>query len=322
LRFVPDSVDGVDARTLIAAASRVLRTEIAARIRHLAADGDESFTLAADGELRWHGEVVGRMTAGERLLTPKTEPLAGEFVEGEAREKVRRRLQQFLRTEIERRLAPLFAARALPLAGVGRGLVFQLIDALGCLPAIEVRRQVAGLSLLERKALSGLGVRFGAESIYVEPLFRADAVRFRALLWAVHHGRPIPPLPSARRLGKPIELDPDVPPSFYPVIGLRVLADIALRPDRLERFAVAARRLARGGPFAATAELAAIADVKAGALRRLLTALGYRAVITAGEETFVARPRRQRPVDKSSQRLGLGSREGHPFAKLRELKLA
>ena len=322
LRFVPDSVDGVDARTLITAASRVLRTEIAARMRRLAADADDSFTLAADGELRWQGEVVGRMTAGERLLTPKAEVLTGEFVEGEAREKVRRRLQEFLHTEIERRLAPLFAAQALPLAGVGRGLVFQLIDALGCLPVSEVGRQVAALSPRERKALSRVGVRFGTESIYVEPLLRADAVRFRALLWAVHCGRPVPLLPSPRRLGGPIELDPDLPPSFYPAIGLRVLADLAMRPDRLERFAAATRRLARAGPFTATDELAAIAGVKSGVLRRLLMAIGYRAVIAVGEETFVARPRRQRPVDKSPRRYRLGGGEGHPFAKLRELKLA
>jgi ATP-dependent RNA helicase SUPV3L1/SUV3 len=322
LRFVPDSVDGVDARTLITAASRVLRTEIAARIRRLAADADDSFTLAADGELRWQGEAVGRMTAGERLLTPRAEVLTGEFVEGEAREKVRHRLQEFLRAEIERRLAPLFALRALPLSGIGRGLVFQLIDALGCLPVIEIGRQVAALSPLERKALSRVGVRFGTESIYVEPLLRVDAVRFRALLWAVHYGRQVPVLPSPRRLGGPIELDPSLPPSFYPAIGLRVLADLAMRPDRLERFAAATRRLARAGPFTATDELAAIAGVKSGVLRRLLTALGYRAVITVGEETFVARPRRQRPVDKSPRRHRLGGGEGHPFAKLRELKLA
>src|SRR5262249_43275280 len=97
LRFVSDSVGGVGAGVLITAASRVLRTEIAARIRRLAADTDDSFTLAANAELRWQGEVVGRMTAGERLLTPRAKVLTGEFIEGEAREKVRRRLQEFLR---------------------------------------------------------------------------------------------------------------------------------------------------------------------------------------------------------------------------------
>jgi hypothetical protein len=39
--------------------------------------------------------------AGEGILTPRAEPLAGDYVEGELREKIRQRLQAFLRTEIE-----------------------------------------------------------------------------------------------------------------------------------------------------------------------------------------------------------------------------
>lgn len=306
---------------LIAAASRVLRGEIAARTRLLATDTNEAFAIGADGELRWRGAVVGRMIAGERLVTPKAEPLAGDFLEGEAREKVRRRLQEFLRDDIERRLAPLFAAQVLPLGGVGRGLVYQLVDVLGCLPATNVAGQVAALEPAERKALNRLGVRFGTESVYSEPLLRTETMRFQALLWAVRQGRPVPRLPSARRLARPIEVDPGLPPSFYAAIGLRVLEGIALRPDRLERLAAAARRLARQGPFPAGAELAAIAGVEPRALRGLLAALSYRTVINAGRETFVARPRRRREPAKAIRR-GQETGEGHPFAKLRELKLA
>ena len=225
-----------------------------------------------------------------------------------------------MRAEVERRLETLFAARALPLGAIGRGLVFQLVDALGCLPVAEIGRQNAALDRPERASLSRLGVRFGTESIYFDPLLRADTMRFRALLWAVRNARPVPPLPSARRLAKPLEIDPVLPPSFYSAIGLRVLAGFALRPDRLERLAAAARRLARHGPFSAGAELAAIAGVEPAVLRRLLSALGYRAVIAAGQETFVARPRRQREINKSRRRLPPG--DGHPFAKLKELKLA
>src|SRR5439155_11856737 len=97
LRFVPDSVDGVEMRMLVAAASRVLRGEVAARARALATDPDDTFVIGAGGEFYWRGGVVGRMAAGEHLLTPRAEPLAGDFIEGEAREKVRRRLQEFLR---------------------------------------------------------------------------------------------------------------------------------------------------------------------------------------------------------------------------------
>src|SRR6202045_4821861 len=247
LRFVPDSVDGVEMRMLIAAASRVLRSEVAARIRLLSADADDAFAIDEAGELRWRGAVVGRMVAGEKLMTPRVEPSAADFIEGEAREKVRRRLQEFLRHEIERRLGPLFAAQALPLGGVGRGLVYQLVDALGCLPALDVAGQVAALEPADRKALSRLGVRFGTESVYMEPLLRADAVPFQALLWAVHYGRTSPSPVSARRFAKPIEIDPSLPTSFYAAIGLRVIAGLAIRPDRLERLFFPGGRFVAGG---------------------------------------------------------------------------
>ena len=321
LRFVPDAVDGVEMRMLIAAAGRVLREEIAGRVRLLIADKDDAFAIGASGQMLWRGSAVGRMISGERLLTPRVEPLAVDFLDGGAREGMRRRLRQFLSGEIERRLGPLFAAQALPLGGMARGLVFQLADALGCLPAEKTACQIGSLDPSDRAALGRLGVRYGTETIYFEPLLRTDAMRFRALLWAVHHGRQVPQLPSGRRLARPIEVDPGLPPSFYAAIGLCRLDALALRPDRLERFAAAARRLARRGPFAAGPELAAIAGVDPASLRQLLVPLGYRAVITAGQETFVARPRRQRAHNKRRHRRVSGG-EGNPFAKLRELKLA
>jgi ATP-dependent RNA helicase SUPV3L1/SUV3 len=320
LRFVPDAIDGVEMRMLTAAANRVLRSEVAARAQLLSTDSDAAFAIDAAGMLRWRGGPIGRLVAGDRMLTPRAEPLAGDFVEGDAREKIRQRLSAFVRAEIERRMAPLFATSALSLGGIGRGLAFQLADALGTLPARAVASQVAALAPADRAALSRHGVRFGAETIYVEPLLRPEALRFRALLWAVRQGRGAPSLPPARRLSKTIDIDPALPPSFYAALGFFVTDRLALRPDRVERVAAAARRLARRGAFAADERLASIAGVEPSGLRSLLTALGYRAVIDAGAEIFVARPRRRREgTDGSHPR---PARDGHPFAKLQELKLA
>jgi ATP-dependent RNA helicase SUPV3L1/SUV3 len=319
LHFVPDAIDGAEARTLIAAASRVLRQEVATRIQRLAADADGLFAIDPDGTLRWRGGAVGRLVAGDRLLTPRVDPLTGRLVEGEARKKIRQRLQAFLRAEIERRLAPLFAAQALPLGSVGRGLVFQLVGELGCVPRAEVCQQLRALEVPDRIALSRIGLRFGTESVYFEPMQRMDAVRFRALLWTVQHGRQAAPTLSKRYLAKVIEIDQTLPASFYAAIGLRVLGGLALRPDRLERLAAAARRLSRSGPFAAGQGLAAICRVERPALRRLLAALGYRAVIRAGEEQFVGvRRSRHQSIRSRDHRPTV---EGHPFAKLRELHL-
>ncbi len=320
LRFVPDAIDGVEMRMLNAAANRVLRSEVAARAQLLAADADNAFAIDPAGLLRWRGGPVGKLVAGERMLTPRAEPLSGDFIEGEARDQIRQRLGAYVRAEVERRLAPLFAASALALGGIGRGLAFQLAEALGARPTAEVAAEIAALVPADRAALGRQGVRFGRNSVYFETLLRPEALRFRGLLWAVWHGREMPLLPPSRQLAKAIEIDPALPASFYAALGFFVAGPLALRPDRLERLAGAARRLARAGPFAADARLASIAGIEPGGLCPLLTALGYRAVIDRGAETFVARPRRRRdPAGHSRRHL---PREGHPFAKLRELKLA
>src|SRR5438552_4442259 len=97
-RFVPDAAEGAAMRTLLTAANRVLRNEVAARARRLAVDGDEAFAIDGAGRLRWRGGPVGRIVAGEVVLAPRIEVRAGDFLEGEARERVRQRLQVFVRS--------------------------------------------------------------------------------------------------------------------------------------------------------------------------------------------------------------------------------
>jgi ATP-dependent RNA helicase SUPV3L1/SUV3 len=317
-RFTPDASEGEALRTLVTAANRVLRGEVAARARLLAAGTDEAFSLDPKGALLWRGGPVGRLVAGESILAPRVEVRAGDFLDGEARERVRQRLQLFVKDEIERRLAPLFAAQALPLSGPGRGIVFQLADNLGCIPTAELAAPLRSLDAASRRALARLGVRFGSETVYVEPLLGVEAVRFRALLWAVRHGRSLPPLPGARNRGRAFAADPELPASFYTAIGRRVLDGLALRPDRLERLAAAARERARPGRFAADDELAALVGVAPGDLRRVLLALGYRAVIEGVNEVFIGKSRRRGPQQAAAR----PPREGHPFAKLKELKFA
>ena len=129
----------------------------------------------------------GRPHGGGRALAdPAGGAAGGDFLEGEMRERVRRRLQDFLRGEIERRLAPLYRRSGLAAGRRRPGPRLPACRCAGCLPAAAV--QALALDRQDRSALGRLGVRFGTETIYVEPLLRADAVRFRALLWALRRG--------------------------------------------------------------------------------------------------------------------------------------
>lgn len=321
-RFTADIEGGDAVRSLVSAAQPVLRTEVATRARYLAGEGAAAeLRLDDSGRVLWRDDAVGRLSAGDSLLMPRVDVIAGDLLEGDARERVRQRLQSFVRAEIERRLAPLFAARALPLGGSGRGIVFQLADGLGSVPTAAVTAQLSSLDPPSRRALGSLGIRFGTETVFVEPMLAAETVAFRALLWAVRHGRPVPPLSSEHGKGKAITVDPALPESYYTAIGRRIVDGLALRLDRLERLGATLRRGVRYGRFGTDADLAAIAGVSARDLRRILPALGYRAAAGAGDEIVLARARRRRarPAAARSQPV-LG--DGHPFAKLSELKLA
>src|ERR1700722_18826419 len=152
-RFIPDASEAGETRMLVTAANRVLHSEIAARARRLSVDGDEAFAIDPLGNLTWRKGFVERLAAGDGPLAPRVEVQAGNFLDGAGRERVRQRLQLFVRGEIERRLAPLFALQEMPLEGAARGLAFQLVDALGCLPAADAAAQTCALGQASRRTL-------------------------------------------------------------------------------------------------------------------------------------------------------------------------
>jgi ATP-dependent RNA helicase SUPV3L1/SUV3 len=321
-RFVPDpTAVGGEAKTLLAAANRVLRGEIAQRARRLAAADDGELVLGEDGTIAWRGGAVGRLLPGDAPLNPRVEALPAEFLDGDLREGVRRRLAAFLGTALARGLEPLFRARAAELSGPARGLVFQLGEALGSMPAADAASQRAALAAADRRALARLGVRLGTEAVYLEPLLKPRPARLRALLWAVAQGAAVPMVPA-----NAAPRDAAVPDAAYAAMGWRALGPRVLRVDRVERLAAMLRRLARQGPFAATPALAQLAGAALEELAPMLAALGYRALAGDADVSFVPRPgaRRAQRAARRRGRRPTGDEAGAdgPFAKLKQLPLA
>jgi len=314
-RFRPDLADSsAGTKALIAAAQRVLRGEIAQRVNLLERAEDAEFDLTPAGAVTWRGGDVGRLAPGSSALAPKVEARHSDFFAGEQREIVRRRLAAFVAAHLRGKLAALFQARESPLSGASRGLAFQLGEALGALPAAPAAPLVAALAASDRKRLARLGVRFGVESIYSEPLLKPAAVQLRGLLWALSSGRPVPQIPKGTAAAR----DPEIAASAYAAMGYRVLGSRVLRLDRVERLAARARALARQGALAALPELAAIAGCTREDLPGVLTALGYRAAMLDGQMVGFRPARRVGPRNRRDPALPADG----PFAKLKELTLA
>ncbi|MBV8839276.1 MAG: helicase, partial [Alphaproteobacteria bacterium] len=259
--------------------------------------GDDQFLLSSDGGIRWLGEPVGKLIAGDDVLKPRVRILADEHLTGAARDGVQARLDLWLKTHIEKLLGPLFAlSTAEDITGIARGVAFQITEALGVLERHRVAEEVKGLDQGARATLRKYGVRFGAYHLYLPNLLKPGPRALAVQLWALKEATPdtkgltdVPHLAASGRTSFPA--DKDVPKALYRVVGYRVCGERAVRVDILERLADLIRpALAwrpdasgpkppgaiEGGGFTVTVNMTSLTGTSGEDFASVLRSLGYR----------------------------------------------
>jgi ATP-dependent RNA helicase SUPV3L1/SUV3 len=243
-RFAPDaSAAGSEAKALNTAAQKALAGEIEARATKLSQASNDQILLANDGALRWTGELVGKLLAGDDVLRPRVRIIADEHLTGPARDLVQTRLDLWLKTHIEKLLAPLFSLTAADdVTGMARGVAFQLVEALGVLERQKVSEEVKGLDQPARATLRKYGVRFGAYHIYLPLLLKPAPRALATQLWALKHESPeakgVTELLHLAASGRTsFAIDKDTPKPLYRTAGYRICGERAVRVDILERLA-------------------------------------------------------------------------------------
>jgi ATP-dependent RNA helicase SUPV3L1/SUV3 len=296
--FAPDaSGAGSDAKALNAAAQKALAGEIEARATKLSQASNDQIVLANDGALRWTGDLVGKLIAGDDVLRPRVRIVADEHLTGPAKELVQTRLDLWLKTHIEKLLAPLFSlAAADDVTGMARGIAFQLVESLGVLERQKVAEEVKGLDQPARATLRKYGVRFGAYHIYLPILLKPAPRSLATQLWALKHESPdakgvteLLHLAASGRTSIPV--DKDTPKPLYRTAGYRICGERAVRVDILERLADLIRpilswREASPGPkpegvfdgrgFTVTGAMTSLTGASGEDFASILRSLGYR----------------------------------------------
>ena len=209
-RFAPDSTStGSDAKALSAAAQKALAGEIEARANRLSHAPDAQFVLTSDATIRWIGEPVAKLVAGDVVLRPRVRILADDHLTGASLEAVQTRLDLWTRTHIERLLAPLFVLGAADdITGLARGVAYQIVEALGVLERSKVADDLKSLDQASRATLRKHGVRFGAYHVYVPLLLKPAPRALAAQLWTIKHGGP--ETDGARRIAAACRERPDI----------------------------------------------------------------------------------------------------------------
>ena len=286
-RFSADpSVDGIHAHTLRNAAAQALQGEIGARAfrldRHARIDDGKIIAIGDDGLIRWEGMVVARLCPGPEILSPGVELIAdSDLLSGPSEAAVREALEGWLTRRIRTVLEPLIALRdATDLTGTGKGLAFQLVEALGLLPRAGVAAFVKNVDQAERAKLRKLGVRFGEHYIYMPALLKPAAASMKLRLWRVANRIEGPlNIPAAGLSSAPV--DPAMPEGFYLTAGYGVCGPRAIRIDMLERLLVQLRQKNASGPFALSAQLWSPVGCGVRDFENVMRALGYAPVAQA-----------------------------------------
>ncbi len=315
-RFAPDSsAEGQDEKAVRAAAQKALTTEIENRADRLSRSENGDFILAADGSIRWRGEAVAKLTAGEEVLNPTVLLLADEHLTGPARDKVQDRINLWIRSQVETLLKPLTDLKAAEsLEGLARGIAFRIVEGLGVLERQEAADEIRQLDQDMRASLRKLGVRFGAYNIYVPALLKPAPSQLLAQLWALKHGSldmdglsELPHLSASGRTSIPV--DETIDKALYKVVGFRVCGPRAVRIDILERLADLIRPLiawkpldaevappdgaiAEGGGFTVTVSMTSLLGCAGEDFSAVLKSLGYRL-----ETREVQRPAAPKPAE-------------------------
>jgi ATP-dependent RNA helicase SUPV3L1/SUV3 len=242
--FAPDAAEaGSDAKALQAAAQQVLAGEIDARATKLAAAPDDQFVLTSDGTIRWTGDAVAKLVAADDALHPRLRIIADDRLAGASREAVQTRLDLWLKTHIEKLLGPLFGlSKAEDITGIGRGIAFQLVEALGVLERSKISSEMKDLDQASRATLRKYGVRFGAYHIYFPGLLKPAARALASLLWAEKQDNvDMSALSGAQHLASSgrtsFPVDKALHRDAYRVLGYRQCGERAVRVDILERLA-------------------------------------------------------------------------------------
>jgi ATP-dependent RNA helicase SUPV3L1/SUV3 len=243
-QFIPESDNGTtEGKALRAAALKALASEFSNRATRVSNAVDDAFALSNDGSLRFLGEPIAKLSAGEKILEPRLRILADEHLEAPSRELVQTRIDIWIKAHVEKLLGPLLKLEAAEtLTGIARGIAFQTAESLGVLDRTRVADDLKTLDQDQRAALRALGVRFGAYHLTVPTLLKPAPRGLACQLWALKEGGveitgldDILHLAASGRTSIPV--NDETPKALYRAAGFRVCGTRAVRVDILERLA-------------------------------------------------------------------------------------
>ncbi len=277
-RFSVEGAGSAEGRKLENASLQALQSEFSRRADRFYNSPDTEIDMTEQGGLMWGDAAVGRLEASDDPLSPRVIPFVEDDAEQGVREKVERRLGHWINRRIAALFEPLIAMRDdEAVNGLARGVAFRIVERLGVLPRAEAAADIKTLDQDARGLLRKHGVRFGQHTIFMPALLKPAPTRFRIVLWGLAEKLDEIPAPPPPGLVTVPEV-PGAPEGYYERAGYRLAGSRAIRIDMLERLADIIRPMDTRGGFEATADMLSITGCTLEQFAELMQGLSYKAV--------------------------------------------
>lgn len=299
-QFSPDKAATADeAKTLRQASAKALSVELSQRALQLYNAPDKEIGLTDQGGIMWGENAIGKLVASSNLYEPEIEIFVDDEVSDEARQKIKRRLQAYIKQKISTHCAALLQLKDDPkITGLARGVAYRIYESFGVVLRSQIAKDLKSLPQDSRKLLRAHGVRFGQHAIFVFSVLKPEATRFRLLLWSLKEGlEMVPPAPPPGLVT--IETDPSLHHDYYPVVGFFRSGKRSIRIDMLDRLSNLLRDQDGRAGFEASTEMLSICGLSPEGFADLLAGLGYR--IKRGERLKQKKKNENEAVNTESQ---------------------
>ena len=193
LQFVPDTTAStLEGKTVRSAALSALGPVIADRLKAIAGAPETAFTINDAAEIVWQDVAIARLLAGPHWLAPSAELIGGDNAETHQQDAARNRVNEWLGSEIQKRLPTHFKLKFMPdqnpLDGLARGLAFRLLESGA---AADLRNEDRALhpGPEDRAKLKDAGIRSGRIAAHIPDAQKAAGQKLIAILQALSDGR-------------------------------------------------------------------------------------------------------------------------------------
>ncbi len=243
-------------------------------VEDLVAAPHDRFRLEASGKVFDDNECLGHLARGASLLRPEFKLTLDGLGSGQ-RLRLARRMLAWSRDLVSEIVGGLREVPQALLSPAGRGIIYQLEQNLGSLPAHSAAQQISALTRADCESFRALGVRANKDVIYAVESIKPRQRLARLALNQAYAPRDLTSLPPlSNRVSFPLPVGFDV--EWLSRVGFVLLGERVVRVDVVDRLRTELRARALAGPFPLPNNLAPWLGCSASELAQLAHDLGYR----------------------------------------------